>query len=102
MCDIPFCNEDPKTTDDDMERVICGSDQFQCQSGECIFSGYVCDGEQDCSNGADEEPLAICDDYQNDFFHRAFDLLSNGNQYYIRINSDDFILRILNEANAFH
>ena len=68
MCDIPFCNEDPKTTDDDdMERVICGSDQFQCHTGECIFSGYVCDGEPDCSNGADEEPLAICDDYQNDF-----------------------------------
>ena len=36
----------------------CKTDQFQCRVGECVLSVYVCDGHQDCDNGADE---AGCD-----------------------------------------
>ena len=35
--------------------------------GECIFSGYVCDGVEDCRNGEDEPPHATCKDYEDDF-----------------------------------
>ena len=38
--------------------AICGgsssAEQFQCADG-CIFSKYVCDGENDCYGGEDEE-----------------------------------------------
>ena len=40
-----------------------GSEQFQCSNG-CIFSKYVCDGENDCSGGEDEEN---CLNYMNFF-----------------------------------
>ena len=40
-----------------------GSEQFQCSDG-CIFSKYVCDGENDCSGGEDEEN---CLNYMNFF-----------------------------------
>ena len=35
----------------------CASDEFQCGTnpGHCILSAYVCDGYNDCSNGADED-----------------------------------------------
>ena len=31
-----------------------GGEQFECVDG-CIFSKYVCDGENDCNGGEDEE-----------------------------------------------
>ena len=44
-------------TIDDIGKVKCASDEFQCKKNpnECVFSAYVCDGIKDCSNGADED-----------------------------------------------
>ncbi|ESO88857.1 hypothetical protein LOTGIDRAFT_59789, partial [Lottia gigantea] len=38
----------------------CGRDESTCSTGECIPRDYICDGEQDCVDGSDEqcaEPL---------------------------------------------
>ncbi|KAJ3658176.1 hypothetical protein Zmor_009933 [Zophobas morio] len=32
----------------------CGSNQYQCAGGGCIFSSWVCDGMEDCIGGEDE------------------------------------------------
>ena len=33
----------------------CDADEFTCISGDCISSSYKCDGDEDCSDGDDEE-----------------------------------------------
>ena len=34
----------------------CNSEEFKCvTSGECISSGFVCDGDEDCEDGSDEQ-----------------------------------------------
>ena len=85
-CDIPKCREQVHFLDDSLINVYqksrpiewkveesattrqpCASDQFSCRPGECIFSGYVCDGDKDCKNGEDEAPLARCERYVDDF-----------------------------------
>jgi len=33
----------------------CGSDQFQCPSGQCIPDMWICDGDNDCGDNADEQ-----------------------------------------------
>ena len=35
--------------------VTCGAEQFQCQSGDCISKDLVNNGEENCSDGSDEE-----------------------------------------------
>ncbi|XP_077267025.1 uncharacterized protein LOC143900014 isoform X4 [Temnothorax americanus] len=51
-CDIPACgNIDSKRS---MLTGQCKSKHFECTPGECIPSPWVCDGEEDCTNGADE------------------------------------------------
>ncbi|KAJ8027084.1 Very low-density lipoprotein receptor [Holothuria leucospilota] len=32
----------------------CGKDQHRCNSGECILTVYLCDGNRDCSDNSDE------------------------------------------------
>lgn len=32
----------------------CEFGQFQCPDHRCIDASYVCDGDQDCVDGADE------------------------------------------------
>jgi len=67
-CDIPSCQKEAITIGPRIDAVTeCGSDQFQCTPGECIFSAYVCDGDIDCSNSADEEPNARCIKYEDEF-----------------------------------
>ena len=33
----------------------CDDDEFQCPDGNCIPSSFRCDGEDDCSDGDDEQ-----------------------------------------------
>ena len=42
----------------------CSIEQFQCKPGECIYNKYICDGENDCTNGLDERN---CPDYTKDY-----------------------------------
>ena len=32
----------------------CKPGQFECGSGQCIYDGWRCDGENDCGDGKDE------------------------------------------------
>lgn len=67
-CDIPSCQKQAFALEPRLDAVAeCASDQYQCTPGECIFSAYVCDGDIDCSNAADEAPNARCDKYEDEF-----------------------------------
>ncbi|XP_026825303.1 uncharacterized protein LOC105281160 isoform X1 [Ooceraea biroi] len=56
-CDIPACgNIDPKRS---MLSGQCKPKHFECTPGECIPSPWVCDGEEDCTNGADERNCMV-------------------------------------------
>ncbi|KAK2582941.1 hypothetical protein KPH14_009002 [Odynerus spinipes] len=51
-CDIPFCgNVDSKRLHLSGQ---CKPKHFECLPGECIPAAWVCDGAEDCTNGADE------------------------------------------------
>nr|XP_034174800.1 uncharacterized protein LOC117601744 isoform X3 [Osmia lignaria] len=52
-CDIPPCGNvgSPKS----ILTGKCKPKHFECVPGECIPSPWVCDGEEDCTNGADEK-----------------------------------------------
>lgn len=34
---------------------MCMADQFRCMSGRCVRLSWRCDGEDDCSDGSDED-----------------------------------------------
>ncbi|XP_015519041.1 uncharacterized protein LOC107223760 isoform X6 [Neodiprion lecontei] len=52
-CDIPPCAEQG------MIRTVtagrCNPKHFECTPGECIPSPWICDGQEDCTNGVDEQ-----------------------------------------------
>ncbi|XP_046418922.1 uncharacterized protein LOC124179001 isoform X6 [Neodiprion fabricii] len=52
-CDIPPCAEQG------MIRTVtagrCKPKHFECTPGECIPSPWICDGQEDCTNGVDEQ-----------------------------------------------
>ncbi|XP_043505908.1 uncharacterized protein LOC122526519 isoform X4 [Polistes fuscatus] len=51
-CDLPLCG---KIESKKMHfNGKCKPKHFECLPGECIPSPWVCDGEEDCTNGADE------------------------------------------------
>ncbi|XP_064108356.1 uncharacterized protein LOC135216798 [Macrobrachium nipponense] len=63
FCDIPRCPQ--RREDRDVPTIIeedssCGADKFACANGGCIHQEWQCDGQQDCSDGSDEEG---CRDY---------------------------------------
>ena len=44
------CVQDPKT----VFAEGCRFDEFECDDGQCIPIGYLCDGYNDCSELEDE------------------------------------------------
>lgn len=36
------------------EAKQCSSDEFQCANGQCVSRTYLCDRDNDCSDGSDE------------------------------------------------
>lgn len=38
----------------------CHPGQFQCPDHRCIDPNYVCDGDRDCVDGADEQGCSEC------------------------------------------
>ncbi|XP_053979803.1 uncharacterized protein LOC128876963 isoform X3 [Hylaeus volcanicus] len=55
-CDIPACGNIGSFSGSQKSRLTgqCKPKHFECLPGECIPSPWVCDGEEDCTNGADE------------------------------------------------
>ena len=50
----------------EVNATQCNSGQFYCGADstnrQCIFNSWVCDGDRDCSNGADEADCGMdCD-----------------------------------------
>jgi len=41
--------------------VGCSANKFQCHNGQCIWSAWLCDGENDCHDGEDELQV-VCQD----------------------------------------
>ncbi|XP_063157945.1 SCO-spondin-like [Candoia aspera] len=37
-----------------MPRILCTQGQFACEAFGCVEAAFVCDGQQDCSDGSDE------------------------------------------------
>jgi hypothetical protein len=35
----------------------CEPSEFPCDNGNCVYVGYVCDGDDDCGDGSDESTL---------------------------------------------
>ncbi|KAM5235404.1 MAM and LDL-receptor class A domain-containing protein 1 [Ctenodactylus gundi] len=40
-------------------RQLCSAHEFTCASSQCIAQESICDAQQDCSDGSDEDP-AVC------------------------------------------
>lgn len=40
----------------------CDADKFKCKNGRCILRRWLCDRENDCSDGSDEDP-ELCSKY---------------------------------------
>ncbi|XP_045139060.1 low-density lipoprotein receptor-related protein 2-like [Portunus trituberculatus] len=53
----------PNVSKNASELVSCGPFETQCVSGQCIASGWWCDGELDCIDESDEHfcPESICE-----------------------------------------
>lgn len=46
-----------------LQPSLCNSGQFQCKTSQhCINNHYICDGENDCADGSDEDtsPGSVC------------------------------------------
>ncbi|KAJ8674874.1 hypothetical protein QAD02_010660 [Eretmocerus hayati] len=52
-CDIPYCGK--ILSKKARLTGTCKPKHFECLPGECIPAPWVCDGQTDCTNGADEE-----------------------------------------------
>ncbi|XP_075409528.1 MAM and LDL-receptor class A domain-containing protein 1 [Tenrec ecaudatus] len=45
----------------------CSADDFPCATGQCVAPELVCDAQQDCPDGSDEDPATCSNDIACDF-----------------------------------
>ena len=38
----------------------CGADMFMCDNGHCVYTRWVCDGDNDCGDNSDEDKGQNC------------------------------------------
>lgn len=50
-------------------EISCSEKLFQCANKQCIPTTFVCDGEADCQDGSDENPVECPSKYRK--FDRA-------------------------------
>jgi len=43
----------------------CAVDHFQCDNGVCIPRQWICDSDNDCGDGSDEDARHNCRQYQS-------------------------------------
>jgi len=53
----------------------CGPDQFQCDNAVCIPRQWVCDRDNDCGDGSDEDTRHNCRQYFSRILHFRFLIL---------------------------
>lgn len=41
-------------------HTVCRMTEFQCKNKVCIDALYVCDHDNDCTDGSDEAPHTLC------------------------------------------
>ena len=54
--------------DAEQQRELCSDNQYRCPGGECISSSFICDGDNDCSDGADEVNCPRCRNAERPFY----------------------------------
>uniref|UniRef100_A0AAR2L6Z9 EGF-like domain-containing protein n=1 Tax=Pygocentrus nattereri TaxID=42514 RepID=A0AAR2L6Z9_PYGNA len=53
------CADNQHLDKNNEEPRRCGSEDFQCRNQRCVRAAWICDGDDDCLDGSDEEHL-IC------------------------------------------
>ena len=57
-----ICTIDSSNVTENSSLVnVCGSNKFQCKSGQCVDESNVCDYYPDCSDASDENDCGWCD-----------------------------------------
>lgn len=57
---IQFSFSSPVDSAGQEEPQRCKNDEFQCRNWRCIRVNWICDGDDDCLDGSDEEAHICC------------------------------------------
>lgn len=66
------------TTESISNLIPCSLRQFTCANKECIALSFFCDGEKDCVDGSDEDPIACSNLKNSTCADDEFKCLTNG------------------------